>query len=335
MLLEQLFEQRLQQPRARVSIDGVPMPGLVELEVNAGGYFMAGRFHAGFAIGAAPGIGGAYFAGLANQSVVIEVAPDGLGYSNLLTGQIDAVRIDWARNLAVVSGRDLTALLIDTEISQSFVNQTSSQIAQTVTAGHGLVANVMPTQTLVGQYYQLDHARTALGLNARVTTEWELLTALAQVEGFLVSVTGNVLNFGPLQSGAPVFITPGSLSALTFDMITALPGAATVRSWNCRNKSVVAGTYGTGLGTTIIRPNLMQAQAQALAKGHLQTLGQHRLIMQARMPADVTLAPGMLLAMAGTGMGLDQSYVVDAVTRRLDGKSGFVQDIVAHAAVVV
>jgi hypothetical protein len=322
----------LEQPRGRVSVGGVVVPGLVTLEVDAAGYFLAGRFRAGFAMGAVPGFGGAYFAGLTNQSVVIEVAADGLGYRQILTGQIDAVRIDVLTNLAVICGRDLTAVLIDTEILESFVNQTASQIAAQIAAEHGLVPNVTPTSALVGQYYQLDHARTALGLNARVTTEWDLLTALALAEGFLVSVAGNTLTFGAPQVGTPVFVTPGNVSALSFEMITALPGAATVKSWNCRSKSVVTGTQGTGLMTTIIRPNLMQDQAQALARGHLQTLSQHQLIMQATMPGDATLAPGMTLVLAGTGMGLDQAYMVDAVTRRLGGKAGFVQDIRAHAA---
>jgi hypothetical protein len=325
----------LEQPRAQVSIDGVPVPGLVELEIDAGGCFLAGRFSAGFAIGAVPGFDVTYYAGLTSQNVLIEVAPDGLGYVTLLTGRVDAVRIDWTSNLASISGRDLTALLIDTEISQSFVNQTASQIAETVAGEHGLIPNVMPTTALVGQYYQLDHARTALGLNAHVATEWELLTALAQAAGFLVSVTGNTLNFGPPAAGVPVFITPGSLSSLSFDMITSLPGAATVKSWNCRNKSVVAETQGSGLMTTVIRPNLVQEQAQTLAQGHLQTLGQHRLIMQARMPADTVTAPGMQLLLAGVGGGLDQAYVVDAVTRRLNGRMGFVQDVRAHAAAVI
>lgn len=325
----------LEQPRARVSIDGVPVPGLVELEIDAGGCFLAGRFLAAFALGAVPGFDVAYYAGLTSQNVLIEVAPDGLGYTALLIGQVDAVRIDWTSNLASIAGRDLTALLIDAEISQSFVNQTASQIAERIAGEHGLIPNVVQTTALVGQYYQLDHARTALGLNAHVTTEWELLTTLAQAEGFLVSVTGNTLNFGPTPVAAPVFITPGRLSSLSFDMITTLPGAVTVKSWNCRNKSVVTETQGAGLMATIIRPNQAQAQAQALAQGHLQTLGQHRLIMQARMPADTVLVPGMQLLLAGVGGALDQTYVVDAVTRRLDGRAGFVQDVRAHAAVVM
>src|SRR6516165_1836496 len=108
----------LEQPRARISIDGVPIAGLVELEIDAGGYFLAGRFQVGFALSVTPAFDGTYFASLTNQNISIEVAPDGVGYVTLLLGRIDAVRIEWGRNIAFVFGRDLTGLLIDTEIAQ-------------------------------------------------------------------------------------------------------------------------------------------------------------------------------------------------------------------------
>ena len=87
--------------------------------------------------------------------------------------------------------------MIDAEIAQSYVNQTASQIAGTIAVEHGLIPNITKTSRLVGQYYQRDHARTVLGLNSRVTTEWELLTTLAREEDFLVSVINGTLNFEP------------------------------------------------------------------------------------------------------------------------------------------
>ena len=325
----------LDQPLARISIDGVPVPGLVELEVDAGGVFLAGRFLAGFAIGAAAGFGSGFFAALTNQNVIIEAAPAGMGYITLLTGRIDAVRIDLVKNIAYICGRDQTSLLIDTEIAQSYVNQTASQIAELIAVEHGLTPNITATHRLVGQYYQRDHARTALGLSSHVTTEWELLTALARDEGFLVSVTNGLLNFGPPQIGAPAVVVPGMFSDLVLDVITALPGAVRVKSWNCRNKAVISESYGAGLETIIVRPNLMQDQASRLAQAHAQILSQHQMIMLARMPGETLLAPGGQMILAGAGMGLDQTYGIDAVMRRLNGKEGFVQDIRAHAVMVV
>ncbi len=311
------------------------MPGLVELEVDAGGIFLAGRFLAGFAIGISAAFGGDFFAGLMNQEILIEVAPSGLGYVTLLMGGIDAVRIDWVKNIAYILGRDQTSLLIDAEIAQSYVNQTASQIAGTIAVEHGLIPNITKTSRLVGQYYQRDHARTVLGLNSRVTTEWELLTTLAREEDFLVSVINGTLNFGPAQINTPAVIVPGIFSELAFDIITALPKAVTVKSWNCRSKAVVTGNYGSGLTATIIRPNLMQEQAGTLAQTHAQILSQHQMIMLARMPGETQLMPGQQVVIAEAGVGFDQTYIIDAVMRRLNGKEGFVQDLRAHAVEVL
>ncbi len=323
-----LFEK----PQVRLSVAGVPVLGVVEVEIDAAAYGMAGSFRAIISLGFSPEFGAEYFANLTNQPVIIEVLLFSEGFETLITGRIDAIKIEWLNQTVEITGRDLTGILIDTEITESFLNQTASQIALTLASRHELVPNVTYTSSLVGQYYQLDHARASLGLNARVTTEWELLLSLALAEGFSVSVTGNNLNFGPPALMPSVLVTTGSFTSLNFDIITAIPSAAIVKSWNCRSKSVVAEIQGTGLAATIIRPNLTHDQARKLAQGHLQKLNQHQLVMQAFMPMELSLAPGLPLLMSGTGSTLDQTYIIDSVRRRLGGKSGLIQEVVAHAA---
>jgi len=104
-----------------------------------------------------------------------------------------------------------------------------------------------------------------------------------------------------------------------------------VKSWNIRNKTTVSASAGSGAGTTIIRPNLSAAQAQTLAMNHLATLAQHGTILIGTMPADVTLAPGKQLVLTGTDSALDQTYTIVAMSRTLQGKSGFMQTIRAFA----
>jgi hypothetical protein len=321
----------VEQPQLRLSIGGVPVPGAVSIEIESVAYFAADRFRIGFAIGAAPFATTAYFAALGMQTITIEAALSGFGYVMLLTGQIDNIQIDFSVNTATLTGRDLSAGLIDTEITETFVNQTASQIATTIAARHQLAANVTDTATPVGQYYELDHARSALGLNSRVMTEWNLLVALAQAEGFVLSVVGTTLNFGPQPPNTPVFATPQNFIDLTFDIATGLPSSATVKSWNSRNKAVVSEMQGTGTGTTIIRPNLTAAQAQAIAANHLTTLGAHGTILIGKMPADVMLTPGMQLVLTGTDSPLDQTYTVKTISRTLQARSGFIQTIRAYA----
>jgi prophage tail gpP-like protein len=321
------------QPLVQVIIDGLIIPGAVAVEIESVGYFSADRFVVSFAMGASAVTGADYFAALGMQTVTISVALGAGGFVGLVTGQVDNVRIDLLGNTATLSGRDLSALLIDAEIAETYANQTSSQIAATLAAQYGLTPNVQATATPVGQYYQLDHARSGLSGHARGTTAWNLLTWLAQIEGFALSVTGTVLNFGSPAVAAPVFVTPQACLSLTLDMATSLPGSVTVQSWNTRNKTVNAQSAGSGAGpgTTIIRPNLTDAQAASLAANHLANLAMQTTVLEATMPGDVSLAPGAQMLLAGTGSALDQLYAVEAVTRRIEARTGFTQAVRAYA----
>lgn len=319
----------VEQPQIRACIDGAPVPGVVALKIASVGYLAASRFEVAFALGAA-GIG--FFAALTAARVTLELGQGGFAASPLLTGQIDQVRIDLVQRVALLRGRDLAALLIDAELSETFSNQTASQIATTLAQRYGLTPNVTATSVPVGQYYELDHARNALGLHSRSTTAWNVLSALAQIEGFDLSVSGTVLNFGPPQVTAPVFLTPQNFIAVCFDRVLALPQAVTVTSWNSRRKAAVSEAQGSGAGTVVVRPNLTASQAAQAASAHLAALTRHALVLEGEMPGDTTLMPGMQLQIAQTGSSLDQSYTVASVLRRLHGHDGFVQSVRAYGA---
>lgn len=321
----------LKQPSLRISIGDALVPGAIAFEIESVAYFAADRFWIRFAMGVAEFTSVAYFVKLGNQTITIDVTLNGFGFTNLLIGQIDNVRIDILANTATLTGRDLSARLIDAESSETFVNHTASQIAEVIASRHQLTANVTVTTTPVGQYYELDHARSTLGVNSRTTTEWNLLSSLAQVENFELSVVGTVLNFGPPVLSMPVFVGPGSFIELTLDIATNLPGGTIVKSWNSRNKAVFSQSEGTGLTTTIIRPNLTQVQVEQIAAGHLAVLSQHGTVLIGTMPADVAMVPGMQMSLAGTNSDLDQNYIIAKISRMLDARSGFVQTVRAYA----
>ena len=324
---------QVEQPLLQVTIDGVIVPGASCAEIQSLAYFSADRFRVEFAIGADEAASTAYFAGLAAQTITVSVALGLSGFTTLLVGQIDNIRIDFLNNVAVLRGRDLSALMIDAEISETFVNQTSSQIAETIAARHGLAANVVATETPVGQYYEIDHARYALGVNARATTEWNLLCWLAQLENFGLSVSGWDFTFGPPVAGTPVVLGMTDLMSLTIDMATTIPGQTMVKSWNTRSKTVVSGSAGSsdGATTTLIRPNLSSAQAQAMAGAHLASLAQHGTVMIATMPGELSLTPNAQLALVGTDSTFDQAYTIEAITRTIDWQTGFTQAVRAYA----
>ncbi|OYV44354.1 MAG: hypothetical protein B7Z75_03960 [Acidocella sp. 20-57-95] len=320
----------------RIVIAGQAVYGAVEVRIEQVGYFAADRFSVRLAVGHEPLAGLSFYAALNLQMIVIEAAMTADGYTKLLTGQVDQVQIDLAVNEVILSGRDLAARLIDAEISDSFINQTSSQIAEQLANRFGLMPNVTATTTPVGQYYQIDHARSGLGLNSRFSTAWNLLVQLAQLENYTLSVQGTILNFAPALVGDAVVVPLTSCIDAEIVVTAALPVGATVKSWNTQNKAVITKMAGnqTGTMTTLIRPNLSSIQAQALATGHLAALGRHETTLTLRLPGELTIRPNMQIVFQGTDSNIDRSYMVDAVVREIDVSHGFVETIRAHANVI-
>lgn len=319
-----------------VAIDGVPVPGVERLEIVHGGGFSASRFSVGFALSAA---GAAFHAGLGAAVVTIGIGLDlpgsvAGGAVTLLTGQIDNVAIDFAHGESIVSGRDLAARLIDAEVTESFSNQTSSDIASAFAASAGLAANVTPTTTPVGQYYELAHVRTGLGLHGRHPTRWDLLASLAVLEGFDLSVMGTTLNFGPVGSNGPVALIYGQ-DLIDLRVDRSMPLAApkvTVASWNPRAKAAFRQSSGRDGNVTLVRPNLTQQDVDVLARQRQADLAAQSVLVHATLPGELTLMPGAVVALQGTQTGLDGSYRVRAVERRIDMRHGFTEEIEAIRA---
>jgi hypothetical protein len=321
------------QPQVRVTIDGIAVPGVILLEIERVAYFSADRFTATFALGAVAAFGRSYFSSIGGKIVTIEASDQQYGFVQLLIGQVDNILDDLKSSTVTISGRDLSARLIDTEISETFANQTSSQVASTICSRHGLTANVTSTSTPIGQYYDLDHARSALGLNSRGGTEWNLLSWLAMIEGFSLSVFGLTLNFGLPLSSQPYILTPQGCLALEIDVASALPTTSTVKSWNTRNKTAIVQTSGNNTGTvaTLIRPNLTNEFAAKMAQNHLAVLNTHGTLLLAAMPGELSIVPGRTLNLTGTDSQYDQDYLVDTVSRSISAVHGFTQNVKAHA----
>ena len=181
-------------PRLRVLANGAIVPGAFEAEVLNNSYFAADRFRLGLALSADPARGAAWWA--EQDQVVIDIAVSlGGDYVNLLHGAVDSVEIDLLGDAVRLTGRDLSAQLIEARAQGTFANQTSSEIATALAGRHGLSADVQATTTPVGRYWQLEHDSLVLDGFARATTEWDLLVALAQYEGFDVWVQGTTLHF--------------------------------------------------------------------------------------------------------------------------------------------
>jgi len=330
-------------PRLRVLADGDLLPGAFEAEVLNNSHFAADRFRLGLALSADPTRGPAWWAD--QDDVLIDIAVSlGGDYVNLLHGGVDSVEIDVLGDAVRLSGRDLSAGLIEARVQGTFANQTSSEVATTLAGRHGLSADVQVTRTPVGRYWELEHDSLVLDGFARATTEWDLLVTLAQYEGFDIWVQGTTLHFGAVNPSAPPTVLQMSeLSELHLERsLTLAQGIeVTVKSWHSRaaqcymqtaSANQASGTGGTTQSYVYIAPNLTPDVALKLAQQRLAELTQHERVIVAEMPGELSLTPGQQILLQGTGTAFDRIYSIDSIERRLDVSRGFTQQMRARSA---
>src|SRR6218665_3852459 len=181
-------------PRGIVKIGGQIITGWRSLEVANNAYRSADTFRIVFVSSMLPAQRNMqWFA--SQRSMEIEVftgfPKDPQYYSEkdldrLILGRVDELTPDFPMGTLELSGRDNTALFIDTKTSEHFANKTASQIAQTLAERHGLNAVVTPTTRMSGSFYNSDFVDTT-----QQQSEWDLLSYLANVEGFDLYVSGN------------------------------------------------------------------------------------------------------------------------------------------------
>ncbi|PUA19575.1 hypothetical protein [Glaciimonas sp. PCH181] len=201
---------QVRQPRGIVTVQGhnadgssgsvIRLNGWVRWEVDNNTFYEADTFRVTFALSALPSAyADAWWAN--QQEVFVEIFagfptdPENYAASDLQSltyGRVDDVSYDPVARTLEVSGRDLTATMIDAKTSETFQNLSSSQIATLIALRHGLTPIVTKTPGLSGKFYQIDNVR----MNQQ-RSEWDILTALAGEEQFSVYVKGKELHFEP------------------------------------------------------------------------------------------------------------------------------------------
>jgi phage protein D len=360
----------VQKPRLQLLINGVAIPAL-SAEVNSNNYYHADSFKAtllpddptlaGYGLGRQ--FWGADATGGTNSPVMVTVQVDpGLApqpnWTTLIVGRVDSLSFDPIGGELEIEGRDRTADLIEYRTFQTFKNQTSSQIATTLAGMVGLTAQVTATTTPVERYYSADHDKITLGDFTHATTAWDLLTFLAQEEGFDAWVSGNTLYFQkspPITQNPLVFDFSQTNRYWTANLCTISQKRAltlardiqvTVQSWSSKAKSgfkvtakatgvrasSAAATAKAGSTTTqnyvFTRPNLTKQQALAFAKQKLAELSLHERGISIEMPGDVTTIVRQGLQIIGTGTQFDITYYITEINRTIDA-DGFRQTVYA------
>ena len=330
---------RLRAPRLLARVNGAVVSNAVAARVLSNNHYAADRFRLTVALGQNRA---ADWMSAERMDVEIGIAQDGTA-AWLIEGEADQIELDAHRRLLVLSGRDLTARLIEARTQESFSNRTSSEIAGILARRRGLVPSVTPTTTPVGRYWQLQRDRITLDQFSRATTEWDLLVALASLEGFDVWVAGTTLHFHPRQAAAPATpLRPEHTTALRLDRALTLARdiEVVVKSWNARQQQAFirrarrsGGAGGGGREPqrhVLVVPNLTPDEALKLAQRKLEDLTRHERVITADMPGTLSHSPRQRIALSGTGTDFDQDYFIDEIDRSLSPTTGFIQTLRAR-----
>ena len=336
------------------------VPGWTSLSVTNNSYYEADTFRLVYATSALPVSNEANW--FSNQTEIFAqifagfpqdpANPQTSELDKLIYGRIDTIDFDPVGRVITLTGRDLTAVFIDNRISETFKEQTSSQIATMLAQKHGLdTSNIVKTSTPVGTFFNNDQVQIASN-----RSEWDLLSFLAREEGFVLFVKGNALFFepDPRPTGASnpyviQWIPPSSANGspqsnaveLSFSRtLTVAKGiSVTARSANRATGHAVVQSYPTtpkeiGAGKASPFGPVQQyfftlgsgktpTEVAVFAQKTYETIISHEMNMTAHLPADNLLSISTPIQVEGTGTSFDQLYFPRQVTREMDSGGGY------------
>lgn len=262
---------------------------------------------------------------------------------SLVLGGINNLGLNIFNNgLLEFDGFDLSKKLVDNKTTEKYPNHVASDIATLIAQKEGLTPVVTATDTPVGYYYTQDYVQ----LQTEVT-EWDLLTYLAQKEGFQVFVRGKSLYFQPRPLTSP---NPYVLQATTLEngQIATLNGSGLkigrnlnyardvivkVKSWNSRTGRVTAEARATPNKKTVLAAaaqpigeaqtfeytirGLTKEQAIIQAQKILTDITQHERLLEVTLPGNNIIHKDTVITLKGVSESADQNYYPDTIIRRI------------------
>jgi phage protein D len=335
-----LLSSSIRRPRLLATVNGAVVANAITARITSNNFYAADRFSLVAALGSSTPQD---WLSSDRMAVQIAVALDGAG-ETLIEGEADQVELDPIRRTATLTGRDLTARLIEARTQESFSNRTASEIATLLAQRRGLSPDIARTTTPVGRYWQLQRDRITLDQFSRATTEWDLLVTLAGLEGFDVWVHGQTLHFRPRAATPAPSATLGTANVTALRLERALTLArdieVVVKSWNARQQQSFlrrarrrrGGSGAEPQRYVYVVPNLTPDEALKLAQRKLEELTRHERRITAEMPGELILSPRQRIRLDGTGTDFDQEYWIDEITRTLHPTHGFTQTLLARNA---
>ncbi|MBL0386231.1 hypothetical protein JJB07_06140 [Tumebacillus sp. ITR2] len=258
--------------------------------------------------------------------------------TRIMYGLVDSIEVKFSSSGEAVSlsGRNMVAVFLDNKINEKFPNLTSSQIAEMLAEKHGLKPRVAQTYTTVGTYANDESAEMSNDSQA----EWDLLTSLAEQEGFIVCVLDDFLYFGPLENllhdqlaQDPMAYTWGQ-NVLELS-ITRNPHAAKnltidVHSYNASQSQHVSASAKRdfpGADSTYqerhFLAGLTQEQAQQRAQALVDQLAEMELVGSVTVTGDTQLRVGTRIALYGVGQVLSDFYYIRKASHTFSQTEGY------------
>ena len=129
----------IRTPRIRALANGTLLSSLIAAQIDSTSHATADRFRLTMALPAPPfGTNVASILQNAGQLLEVQASTDGLAWTSLVQGEIDHLRLDPVSQRLTLEGRDLSARLIESRLTETFTNQTASDVATTLAGRHGL-----------------------------------------------------------------------------------------------------------------------------------------------------------------------------------------------------
>lgn len=325
--------------------------GWISWEVTANSYLEADTFRVSFALSQLPADRDADWFSQQTEIYVEVLAGFPTDPTNvvatelqsLIYGRVDDIDVQFDAGELTLTGRDLTAVFIDTKLTSSYENQRASAIAQTIAKAHGLSAVVDQTPDTAGTLYK----RTQVRMEAD-RSEWDLLTWLAKEEGMVCYVDGQTLHFvndtraddppyliywepasnsfGSPQSNAIRLGLSRSLTVAKGITVKASSPSLTKKfpvtaSYPSKPKAIAAGkaspfgqvqtySYTLPAGRTL-------TQVQQFAETTYQQIVAHAMKLRAELPGDSILTMRAIVRVQGTGTAFDQDYYPSEIVRSM------------------
>lgn len=120
-------------------------------------------------------------------------------------GVVDTIDMDWANSVLTLEGRDRSAVLQESFTHAQFRNSTVAGVVKEIAEKHSLEANIVDSGTNVGTIFSEEHidfeSVPSAGYN-----DWDLLTRMAEHDGYTVFVADGKINYLPIEESEDVIL---------------------------------------------------------------------------------------------------------------------------------